>query len=66
MAREKSMAMKASIRLTREQVAEIVETFNTVLQDDMSLEGMTLFFDPDAVMVTAWGIRPDAHPFIAL
>ena len=59
-------AMKASITLTREQLAEIVDTFNTVLQDDTSLEGMTLFFDPDTIKVTEWDIRPDAHPFIAL
>jgi hypothetical protein len=59
-------AMKASIRLTREQVAEIVDTCNVVLQDDTSLEGMTLFFEPDTVTVTAWDIHPDAHPFIAL
>ena len=58
--------MKASISLTREQVAEIVDTFNTVLQDDASLSGMTLFFDPDTVKVSEWGIHPDAHPFIAL
>jgi hypothetical protein len=59
-------AMKASITLTREQVAEIVETFNTALQDDTSLEGMTLFFDPDVVTVSEWELRPDVHPFIAL
>ena len=58
--------MKASITLTREQVAEIVETFTTVFHDDESLETMTLFFDPDAVTVRAWDIRSDAHPFIAL
>ena len=60
------LATKASITLTREQVAEIVETYATVLQDDMSLEGMTLFFDPDTVEVREWEVRPDAHPFIAL
>jgi hypothetical protein len=59
-------AMKASITLTREQVAEIVETFTTVLHDDESLPTMTLFFDPDAVTVRVWDIHPDAHPFIAL
>ena len=59
-------AMKASIHLTREQVAEIVDTFNVELQDDASLEGMTLFFDPDTVKVSQWEIHPDAHPFIAL
>jgi hypothetical protein len=59
-------AMKASITLTREQVAEIVETFTTVLQDDESLPTMTLFFDPDVVTVRAWEIHPYAHPFIAL
>ena len=59
-------AMKASIWLTREQVAEIVDTFNVVLQDDTSLDGMTLFFDPDTGKVAQWGIHPDAHPFIAL
>jgi hypothetical protein len=59
-------AMKASLWLTREQVAEIVDTFNIVLQDDTSLEGMTLFFDPDAVKVSEWAMHPDAHPFIAL
>jgi hypothetical protein len=60
------LAMKASITLTREQAAEIVETFHTVLQDDESLSTMTLFFEPDAVTVRAWDIHPDAHPFIAL
>jgi hypothetical protein len=60
------LAIKASITLTREQVAEIVETFHTVLQDDTSFEGMTLFFDPDVVTVSEWELRPDAHPFIAL
>jgi hypothetical protein len=30
-------AMKASLWLTREQIAEIVDTFNTVVQDDASL-----------------------------
>ena len=59
-------AMKASITLTREQLAEIVDTFNVVLQDDTRLEGMTLFFDPDTIKVTEWEISPDAHPFIAL
>jgi len=59
-------AMKASIGLTREQVAEIVDTLNVVLQDDTSLDGMTLCFDPDTVKVAQWGIHPDAHPFIAL
>jgi hypothetical protein len=59
-------AMKASITLTREQVAEIVETFNVVLQDDSSLEGMTLFFDPDTIKVTEWELHTDAHDFIAL
>jgi hypothetical protein len=44
--------IKASIRLTREQVEEIVDTYNIVLQDDTSLEGMTLFVDPDTVTVT--------------
>jgi hypothetical protein len=44
--------IKASIRLTREQVKEIVDTYNIVLQDDTSLEGMTLFVDPDTVTVT--------------
>jgi hypothetical protein len=58
--------MKASISLTREQVAEIVDTFNTVLQDDASLSGMTLFFDPDTVKVSEWEIHPNTHPFIAL
>jgi hypothetical protein len=58
--------MKASLWLTREQVAEIVDTFNDVLQDDRSREGMTLFFDPDTVKVSEWEIHPDAHPFIAL
>ena len=60
------LAMKASITLTREQVAEIVETFNTVFQDDQTLEIMTLLCDPDAVTMRAWAIHPDAHPFIAL
>jgi hypothetical protein len=59
-------AMKASITLTREQVAEIVDTFNVVLQGDTSLEEMTLFFDPDTVRVAEWEIHPDAHPLIAL
>jgi hypothetical protein len=59
-------AMKASITLTREQLAEIVDTFNVVLQDDTRLEGMTLFFDPDTIKVTEWKVHPDAHPFIAL
>jgi hypothetical protein len=59
-------AMKASINLTREQVAEIVDTFNVVLLDDTSLEGMTLFFDPDTVKVSEWEIHPHTHPFIAL
>ena len=58
--------MKATIALTREQVVEIVETFNTVFQDDQSLETMALLFDPDAVPVKAWEIHPDVHPFIAL
>jgi len=44
--------IKASIRLTREQVEEIVDTYNIVLQDDTSLEGMTLFVDPDTVTLT--------------
>jgi hypothetical protein len=60
------LAMKASITLTREQLAEIVDTFSVVLQDDTKLEGMTLFFDPDTIKVTEWEIHPDAHPFIAL
>ena len=60
------LAMKASITLTREQAAEIVETFNTVFQDDQSLTTMTLFFEPDVVTVSEWELRPDAHPFIAL
>jgi hypothetical protein len=60
------LATKASITLTREQLAEIVDTFNVVLQDDQGLEGMTLFFDPDTIKVTEWEIRPGAHPFIAL
>jgi hypothetical protein len=59
-------AMKASITLTREQVAEIVETFTTVLQDDESLPTMTLFFEPDVITVSEWEIRPGTHPFIAL
>jgi hypothetical protein len=59
-------AMKASINLTREQVAEIMETFSTVLQEDERLDGMTLFFDPDTVKISQWEIHPDAHPFIAL
>ena len=58
--------MKASISLTREQVAEIVDTFNTVLQDDTSLQRMTLCFDPDTVKVSEWEIHPNTHPFIAL
>jgi hypothetical protein len=58
--------IKASIRLTKEQVAKIVDTYNIVLQDDTSLEGMTLFVDPDTVTVSEWEIHPDAHPFIAL
>jgi hypothetical protein len=58
--------MKASVSLTREQVAQIVDTFNTVLQDDTSREGMTLFFDPDTVQVSEWERHPEAHPFIAL
>jgi hypothetical protein len=58
--------MKASISLTREQVAQIVDTYNTVLQDDTSREGMTLFFNPDMVTVSEWEIHPDCHPFIAL
>ena len=59
-------ALKASIWLTKEQVAEIVDTFNTVLHDDASLEGMALLCDPDAVTVSEWDMHPDAHPFIAL
>jgi hypothetical protein len=59
-------AMKASLWLTREQIAEIVDTFNTVVQDDASLEGMTLLCDPDTVKVSEWEMHPDAHPFIAL
>jgi len=59
-------AMKASLWLTRKHVAEMVDTFTSVLQDDKSLEGMTLFFDPDTVTVTEWDMHPDAHPFIAL
>jgi hypothetical protein len=58
--------MKATIRLTKEHVAEIVDTYNIVLQDDTSLEGMTLFADPDTVTVGEWEIHPDCHPFIAL
>jgi hypothetical protein len=58
--------MKASITLTREQVAQIVSTFNEVMQDDPSREGMTLFFDPDTAIVTEWEIHPNTHPFIAL
>ena len=60
------LAMKASITLTREQAAEIVETFNTVFQDDQSLTTMTLFFEPDVITVSEWEIRPGTHPFIAL
>jgi hypothetical protein len=59
-------AMKASIRLTKEQVAEIVDTYNIVLQDDTILEGITLFVDPDTVTVSEWEIHSDCHPFIAL
>ena len=59
-------AMKASIWLTKEQIAEIVDTFNTVVHDDASREGMTLFCDPDTVTVSEWEIHPDAHPCIAL
>jgi len=59
-------AMKASIWLTREHVAEIVDTFHVVLQDDTSSEGMPLFCDPDTVKVTEWEIHPDAHPCMAL
>ena len=46
--------IKASIRLTKEQVAKIVDTYNIVLQDDTSLEGMTLFVDPDTATVSEW------------
>jgi hypothetical protein len=59
-------ALKASINLTREQVAEIVDTFTAVMQEDTSRDGMTLFFDPDMVTVSEWEIHPDCHPFIAL
>jgi hypothetical protein len=59
-------AMKAAINLTREQVAEIVETYTTVMQEDPSRDGMTLFFDPEMVKVSEWEIHPDCHPFIAL
>ena len=60
------LAMKASITLTREQAAEIVETFNTVFEDDQSLTTMTLFFEPNVIAVSEWEIRPGTHPFIAL
>jgi hypothetical protein len=60
------MAMKATIRLTREQVAEIVDVHATVLQDDTSLDGITLLVDPDAVKVSAWCMHPDASQLIAL
>src|SRR6266446_2198527 len=53
-----SGAQRRRFRLTREQVAEIVDTFNVVLQEDTSLEGMTLVFDPDIVKVTEWEIHP--------
>jgi hypothetical protein len=66
MANEKSMAMKASIRLSRKEVAEIVEVYATALQDDPSLDGMTLLVEPDAVHVSAWVIHPDASQLIAL
>jgi|SoiMetStandDraft_2_1073263.scaffolds.fasta_scaffold1043440_2 hypothetical protein len=58
--------MKASISLTRDQVGQIVDTYTTVMQEDTSRDGMTLFFDPDTVKVSEWEIHPEAHPFIAL
>ena len=59
-------AMKSSITLTREQLAEIVTVLNAEFQENKSLATMTLFFDPDAVTVAEWEIHPDCHPFIAL
>ncbi len=59
-------AMKASISLTREQLAEIDRVLSAEFQENKRLEIMTLFFDPDAVTVAEWEIHPDCHPFIAL
>ena len=66
MASDKSKAMKAAVRLTREQVAEIVEVHATALQDDSSLDGITLLVDPNAVQVSEWHMHPDASQLIAL
>jgi hypothetical protein len=66
MTSDKSTVMKAAVRLTREQVAEIVEVYATVLQDDPSLDGITLLADPDAVKVSAWCMHPAASQLIAL
>lgn len=66
MASEKSMAMKAAVRLTREQVAEIVAVHATALQDDQNLDGITLLVDPNAVKVSEWAMHPDASQLIAL
>ena len=66
MASDTSKTLKAAVRLTREQIAEIMEVHATALQDDQNLDGITLLVDPDAVQVSEWCIHPDAHPFIAL
>jgi hypothetical protein len=66
MSHERNTAMKASIRLTREQVAEIVEVHATALQDDQSLDGMTLLVDPNAVKISEWHMHPDGSQLIAL
>jgi hypothetical protein len=57
-------ATKAAITLTREQVAEIVNAIK--FQHDKSLETMRPLFDPEAVTVAAWEVRPAMHPCIAL
>lgn len=62
----RNTAMKASIRLTREQVAEIVEVYATALQDDPALDGITLLADPDAVKGSEWVMHPNASQLIAL
>jgi hypothetical protein len=45
------LVTKASITLTREQVAEIAAVFNEEFLHDARLQTMTVLFDPDAVAV---------------
>lgn len=66
MTKDRNRVVKASIRLTREQIAEIVEVHATALQDDQCLDGITLLVDPDTVKVSEWYTHPDASQLIAL